>query len=233
MRYIRLVAMCDEYDSDPGLVVKGTAPYEGMMADREGGLVAHDVLEHQNGIAEIGSVWDELEALGGIWQVRGRHGDLQQSHGWAFSPAENVASDVTRMFSEWLCEGHPPGGFKVGALPHLYDDDFQEIVDIARRHIWQECNDMGRGEEGEDEHGWTPELHAALEDYLKLALHRMRAGFRKAERRFGDGYGGWELYRAIKEAVAGIKPDFEGQEFLLAYGAGEARCYEAPVPFDY
>src|ERR1041385_6254253 len=64
MRSIRLVAMSDDYDDTPGLVVKGTQPYEGMMADREGTLVAHDILEHQNGYKAIGSVWDELEALG-------------------------------------------------------------------------------------------------------------------------------------------------------------------------
>lgn len=61
MRAIRLVAMCDEYDTKPGLVLKGCASFDGLMADRDGTLTAHDVLEHQNGIAAMGPVWDEWE----------------------------------------------------------------------------------------------------------------------------------------------------------------------------
>lgn len=230
MRYVRLVAVCDEYDCEPGLVVKGTVMSDGMMADREGGLIAHDLLEHQNGIAAIGPVWDELEALGGVWQVRGRQGDMLSKYGRANSPAHNTASDIVRMFSQWDGEEQGdcgPGGLSVGKRAHpLYEEDFAEIVEIARSQMPREYTDMGRGDPDEDENGWSPDLHAQVETYLTLARQRMRAGFRKAEKRFGDGFEGWELFRAIKEAVARSRPDFEGQEFLLSYGNGEATCRE-------
>lgn len=234
MRHIRLIAAPDEYDTAPGLIVKGTPLLEGMMADREGGLVAHDLLEHQNGAEHIGYVWDELEALGGIWHVRGRHGNLMQKHGSMYSVAENVASELTRMFSDWLSEGAPPFEHRAKATkPHDYDEDFLEIIEISRRDIPREHNDMGRGDPDEPADGWTDELKASLGDYLTEALHRMRTGFRKAERRFGrehDYFYGHRLYRAVRDAVADAARfiDFEGQEFVLSYGDGEATCREMP-----
>jgi hypothetical protein len=238
MRYVRLIAASDGYDDKPGLIVKGTPQIDGMMADREdGGLIAHDLLEHQNGSRHIGYVWDELEALGGIWHVRGRHGDLMTKHGSMYSVAENVASDLTRMFSDWLSEGAPPFEHRVKATrPHDYDEDFLEIIAISRRDIPREHNDMGSGEPGEPPNGWTSELREHLEAYLTEALHRMRTGYRKAERRFGrehDYFYGHSLYAAVKQAVADAARsiEYEGQEFILGYGERDATC--RPVYEDF
>lgn len=228
MRSIRLIAATDEFDNTPGLIIKGTPRTDDMMADREGGLIAHDLLEHQNGAAEIGSVWDELEALGGVWQVRGRHGDMCQRRPSYHSPAVNIASDVTRMFQLWLDQDcyEGPRGLRAGSKPHDYDDDFNEIINIARRDIPREYTDIGRGDPGEDENGWTQDTRDALEAYLTLALHRMRVGFRKAQKRFGSHFAGHSLYCAVRDAVtdAAKDIDYEGQEFILRYGNGEATC---------
>ena len=238
MKAIRLVAACDEYDNTtPGFILKGCKSFDGLMADREGGLTAHDILEHQNGIAGMGPVWDELEACGGVWYVRGQWGDMLslKGYGSAHNPAYRVASDVTRMFSEYSGEdreGTGPGGLAIGSRPHLCDDDFREIIEIARRDIPREYNDMGRGDPDEDENGWSPELHALCEEYLTLALHRMRSGFRKAQKRFerkqASCFAAQSLYIAIRDAVAqAVKHiDYEGQEFVLRYGNGDATCWE-------
>ncbi|MBA3831641.1 MAG: hypothetical protein H0X34_07070 [Chthoniobacterales bacterium] len=229
MRHIRLIAAADEYDTAPGLIIKGQPDFESLMADRDGTLIAHDILEHQNGTEPMGAVWDELEALGAIWQVRGRHGDMASRRPSFHSAQSNVASEVTRMFSEYETDpNNGPGGLLVGSRPHLYDEDFAEIIEIARRDIPREYNNMGNGSEGEDANGWSPELHEIFETYLTLALHRMRAGFRKAEKRFGDGFAGHSLFVAIRDAVGdAVKSvDYEGQEFRLSYGNGEATCTE-------
>lgn len=228
MRHIRLVATSDEYDTELGFKLKGCADFEDFMACRNGELTAHDILEHQNGIAHMGTVWDELEALGGIWQVRGRHGDMAQERPNMHSPTVNVASDVTRMFSEFSADpDFGPGWQSVGTRAHLYDDAFREIIAIARHDIPREFRDMGNGSPDEDENGWSPELHALFEDYLILALHRMRAGFRKAEKRFGDRFVGHSLFCDIRDAVKrAVKHiDYEGQEFRLSYSLhGDVTC---------
>lgn len=226
MRYVRLVAVCDEYDCEPGLVVKGTPMFEGMMADRGGEMIAHDLLEHQNGVKAIGPLDDELEALGGIWQVRGRHYDMCRDGRDYHSPQAHIASDIINMFrdidgSYWLPS---IGQYRTHRCD--YDEDFQDIIEEARKGIRAEYTDMGRGDPDEDEQGWTADLFNIRDAYLDNALHLMRRGFRKAQRRFGDGYVGINQFKAIKQAVKLHRPEFEGQEFRLAYGNGEARVDE-------
>lgn len=220
MRSITLITHGDEYTDRLGLAIKGTDfSIDGMMADRDGTLIAHDLLEHQNGIANIGSVWDELEAVGGIWQVRGRHGDFLRGY-TVISPVENVAADIDRMFPEWLSahQYDGPGSPAEGTKPHIHDDDFEAIIAEARRTI-------PINHEHEE---YTP---AELDAYMALALRRMRIGFRKAERRFGPRYVGYDLFRAIQSAVRGAtkEVEFEGQEFLLRYGNREATVREIPL----
>lgn len=228
MRSIRLIAASDEYDSTLGFVLKGCKSFDGLMADRDGLLTAHDICEHQNGIKNMGPVWDELEALGGIWYCRGQWGDLLTDAGRAYSPAQNIASDVTRMFFEWLNSDQQalgPNGLRAGSRPSLWDDDFAEVIQYAR-------NDIPGELEPED---YTSEQ---LETYLTLALHRMRAGFRKAARRYerkgASRFAGNEQMRAIRDAVArAVKCiEFEGQEFILSYGNGAAQCRETWEGFE-
>lgn len=218
MKHVRLIAVSDDYDSKPGLIIKGTPSFDELMADRDGSLIAHDLLEHQNGLKNMGPVWDELEALGGVWYCRGQWGDLGTPSMW--SPAQNVASDVQRMLIQWTCEDREycgPGGLSVGSRPFDYDEDFNAIIDIARNMIGREHGD---------------EYKEQLAVYLTLALHRMRSGFRKAKRRFerdaASRFNGNSLFAAVKEACQqAVKHiDYEGQEFRLSYGNGEARVVE-------
>lgn len=212
MKSVRLVAVSDEYDSSLGLMIKGTPDFEGFMADRTGDTIPHDILEHQNGLAAMGPVWDELEALGGIWQVRGRHGDLM--NGSHHSPAVNIAADISRMYREWDGRNGP---HSMATRPHLYDDDFAETIALARRDIVKEARYEREGFGA-----------ANLRAYLDLALHRMRTGFRKAERRFGDGWCGHNTFYEMKQCVAkaALWIDYEGQELILSYGNCTAKIRE-------
>ena len=70
-----------------------------------------------------------------------------------------------------------------------------------------------------------------IERYLSQALHHMRTGYRKANRRFGDRFASSTQMRRIAESVARATKwiDYEGQEFRLLWGNGEARV----VPIEY
>ncbi len=217
MRYVTLEAAVDEYDSKPGFVIAGSPEYDGKMADRGAdiSLIAHDIVEHQNGLRAIGPIWDELEAMGGIWHARGRWGDL--GAGSRFSPAESVAGDLVRMardlsFMSW--RDQEAMGFRPpNTREHECDDDFGEILAIARDQIPGELDDQ----------------ILDVDKYLDESLHRMRIGYRKANRRFGDRFQSNNQFRAIsdeiKRAVRWI--DFEGQRFRLAWGAG--KCSINPI----
>jgi hypothetical protein len=183
-----------------------------------GTLIAHDLLEHVNGRQHIGRVWDELEALGAIWQVRGRHGDLALKRSSMHSPQTNVASDVSRMFIEWGADGMPPRAHRLKRTrPHDYDEDFKDIIAKARTDIMREADEDERGREA---------FLADVQAYLGEALHRMRTGFRKAERKYGSDFKGYEMFVRIRDALEGTKPEYEGQPFTLAYSDERAYVQE-------
>ena len=202
-----LIASTDDFSDELGFIVKGTHIDDNTMADRTGRLVAHDILEHQNGLHNIGKVWDELEALGAVWQVRGRHGCLK--HG-----VNDLGADLASCFSYWSAEDYDLGPPTPASRSHLYDEDFLDSFEAGVREM--EYHD--------------PERIAAFRPF---ALHRMRRGFRKAERRHGPSFKGYENFTAIQEAVAKAVKwiDYEGQEFVLNYGNGKATIRERHNPW--
>ena len=227
MRHVRLVACADEYDTKPGFKIKGTPDFDEFMADRDGLLIAHDLLEHQNGPDNMGPVWDEMEALGAIWYVRGQWGDLMTGFSSYHSVHENLASDVVRMFPQWVHGDDKycgPGSPDIGTRPCDHDDEFSMILGIACRDIPGEYMDMGYMDSDDDD------LHESLDLYLEFAMRRMRSGFRKAKKRFErDGSSQFKangLFSAVRDAVSAAVSfiDYEGQEFRLSYGNGQAHC---------
>jgi len=78
MRHLILNARNCPTTGELGLIPRGITMGEGYVAATEGELIAHDILEHQNGLSAIGSVDDELEALGGLYFVRGWSGQLRR-----------------------------------------------------------------------------------------------------------------------------------------------------------
>lgn len=222
MRHVRLVSFYDEPTGELGLGVKGTKG-DGIFSAREGGLIAHDILEHQNGIDAIGCAGDELEAMGGIWQVRGRHGSLFNEGRYWRCIYESIAGDVLNIAMDWRNMESPAWYPRIGRYrtkPHDYDDEFKEILDKARPMIEREMRD--------DEYDFP------MEAFMDNALHLMRMGFNKAKRRFGMGWEGSELFVAIRDAVQPHMKwvEMEGQEYILSYGNGRATCREDHYPYD-
>lgn len=237
MRYIRLVSVDDQFDTTPGLMIKGgTMPDaygdDNIMADRDGILLAHDLLEHQNGLDGIGPIWDELQALGGLWFVRGRYGDFMTDRPSYYSPEYNVASDISRMWED-LCNCDYPehetmlGRHKLNTRPHDYDEEFGFIIEEARSQI----ADMMDSQEDKN---WAIDMRKRM---LEASLHHLRIGFRKAERRYAKGgqYYATNMFRHVRDAVrtAHKMVEFEGQEFILGYSADGATVREVYLEDEY
>lgn len=206
MRHVRLVARSDEYDPDPGFMISACLPPDGSVPERfmadhgSGMMIAHDVMEHINGFHRMGPVWDELEALGAIWQVRGRHGSLLNSSAhYGNNPHAALANDLILAFEEWDGDNGP---HSMHTKPHECDVDFEDIIKRARRVIAEDDADT----------------------FLNLALHRMRTGFNKAQRKYGTDWSAACRFERIRDTVrlGRRQIDQEGQEFLLSFDDSQA-----------
>lgn len=221
MRHVKLIVRKDEVTGENGLVVKGLPCLEDeAMATTEGRLIAHDLLEHVNGIKYIGSIGDELEALGAAWFIRGQNGDIIRGYYTSNRSSEEIiAGDVANLAVKYVQSfegfGKDPKNTK-----KLDDDDieesFKEIILKAKDSAISELECYFDSEEEEEE------KTQFLEEFLKHALGFMRTGYRKAVRKYNDDSGSanylfWNITEAINNVLKRVLELYEGQEFILKY----------------
>lgn len=223
MKHITLEYARDPESGEMGFKLANATAHQGYNVASEGSLIAHDIMEHQR-IEDIGSIGDELKALGGVWFVRGQHGELRRDRiGSAYNVHENVASDVVNM-ARYILLGWTSYKCRLTIKSNVdrcdVIEDFQDIIDYARKDIPAEL-------EGEDRKVTSSEI----DEYLSMALKYMVEGYNHAKKRYArlHPYGANNAFWAIAEAVdAGLKSAaFEGQRFRLSYSFKNARanCY--------
>lgn len=218
MSKIILVAREDDELGGVGLGFKAVPASAGLNPAADGLLLAHDLVEHVNGVHEIGTIDDELEALGGIWYTRGQWGEMRRDgSGSMYTPEQNIAADASRMFRD----------FFYGAAANLtplrtratdHDDSFAEILAcVAQEALGELDSDEDMGEAAKK-----------LAAYLAICMPRMRTGFRKAAAKF-EKHGHFaanNLFWEIAETVAPYCKCAEvGQEFALRYGFKDGSAY--------
>ena len=225
MKRIKLDVFRDEMTGETGLGIKGLRRDESINAAREGALIAHDLIEHVNGVSEIGSIDDEMEALGAIWYVRGQHDDLVRSRTSIYSAEQNIASDFVRMFRDHIYGQHVSYvKFRTKACDH--DEAFNVILDHSEREYLDEID-------YEDK----KRAMRCWYDYREVCLHRMRIGYRKAYARWerkgpmAANQQFWAIAEAVNEAIR-FHELYEGAEFNLQYGNGRATCDELMEDFE-
>lgn len=222
MRYITLEVRTDRETGKLGLMIKGTPMIDYPMVAVEGFLVAHDLIEHQQGVSKIGSIGDELLALGGVWYTRGQHADINRKRPSFHSPEEDLASEVLNMAG--LALNGTPLRVKVPHYTHEHDQDdsFETIIEIAQSQFYSEFG----------------KTSASVEWYWEAALHLMRQGYNMAKKRFerkGNRWTANTMFWNIAEAVDSIinNVEYEGQQFRLAYDSTDAHCSEIYPDDDY
>lgn len=222
MRTVILEADQDPETGETGLYIPGITRGDSTNASRDGLSIAHDLIEHVNGPSLIGTIDDELEALGAVWYVRGQHGELRHdSMGNAYTIYQNIAADITRMYRDFICGAATVHFDSPRTRPCLHDNDLQQILTDADNTYLQEF-DRETEEYNEAKAHWAA--------YRALSLHRMRTGHRKAYRRWEHRgqYAANVQFWAIADAVDthARHANYIGQQFKLRYGNREATCEE-------
>jgi len=215
MKKVILVAREDREMGELGWLAKGTKLMQYPMVATEGRLIAHDLLEHPNGVDSIGSIDDELEALGGIWYVRGHYCDLSRNkYSSNYSPEESIASDICKLCTYYMqgVDFHTP---VPRTKAHDYDDSFREIIEIGIKQLRDELECWGQ-----EDIDW-----ARLQEYRDACIHYMRSGARKTKKRFPNQNSVNSMFWLIAEAIDNsFKPVFEYQELKLSYDMTELRA---------
>jgi len=210
MKTVTLQAFTDESTGVLGLGVKGMSRDETTNASTDGLGIAHDLIEHVNGVREIGGITDELEALGAIWFVRGQYNDIRRDRvGSMYTVHQNLASDIVRMFRDFFYGAYVDLK-PVRTYSCVADDDFRQILEHAMEDARKEIDD------DED----SAEVKEKERAYMAACLPRLRIGYRKAKRKYKRGTAANNLFWEIAEAVDPVarRIEFEGQEFKLTYG---------------
>lgn len=214
MKHVVLEAIEDS-EGELGLSVDGMKIINYPTAAQEGFLIAHDLLEHVNGIESVGSIDDELEAMGGCWFVRGQSGQMNRNgYGSMHSPEENIASDVCnlgRIFNGGVDFRNPIPKTIAGDA----EDAIQEIMSITRKSLRSELSD---GEMNRKRFNF----------YMDNAIHFIRTGYRKARRRHKDSWRVNSMFWNIAEAVDPYAKhvEFVGAQYKLSYDDGRAYVEE-------
>ena len=197
----------------------------------DGALLAHDIMEHVNGLSNIGGVGEECEALGALFQVRGWSGSLQ-AHGAAnrniHTVEQNLSSDLVQMYSTWEQKDFE------AIVPDTSEDT--DIEAELEEVFAQASTDIRKEYPQEDYEEATPEN---LERYLKGCIEFMRVGYRKAEDKYPCRLEAYDTFFAIAkatdEAITFFGLDdqgFEGRKFELTVSSCRATIVEEEESWD-
>lgn len=220
MRTVKIVSREDPVTGDVGLMLRDVHIDDDMpQVDFEGTAIAHDLLEHQNGLGSIGTIIDELQALGGILFVRGLSGQLNRGTMYR-SVEDNIGSgDLSTMFERIACQVET-----IGTVPVTHMCDADDMIDSCIGYF-SPSGGLDQTDD-EDQKRW---IRAQVQPYKDACRAYMRIGWRKATRRYrGEWQRACNQFWAIADAVQpfGKSVEFEGHRFLLRYGMGKARMWE-------
>ena len=212
MRSETLVCREDQSTGEIGLMFDRVRMIDTPMVSNSGLILAHDLFEHVNGLHSIGSVDDEIEAMGALWYVRGQFGMLNPKSSGHYTPEQSVAQTIGD-----LCTIYTGGvNFRTpvpNTRPGDCESEFEYIMEEAKK--WDEI------EQSDQDGRW--------DDYHKNAIHYLRTGYRKARNKYRDAYMVNNMFWTVADAIdrsGVIHCDIEGAMFKLKYSRDKAYCEE-------
>jgi hypothetical protein len=165
---------------------------------------AHDIIEHINGWWNIGTVEDELEALGAAWYCRGQWQD-----GWVAGLRRDIAGNL-RYIPHRILDDCP---IKVTSI-----EDLEDLTKIKK--LWEACMDDSIDHFGFTGFKNTRKSLDKVQDWMTL-------GYRKAEKRYGkrQADGGFIMFNCVKRALDQHSPEWPGQRFNLHYSISQYQAW--------
>lgn len=234
MKSLKINVIKDEnFTGEVGLVL-ADIPYDPdqFMITHEGLLIAHDILEHVDGLENIGTVADETQAFGGVYFVRGFNGYIRNGVS-GFSIEEALSRDIVGFY-----EQEPADLSDISEIP----DEIQKLADVANDYEYvdeifdsiAEFANRSAKYFNEDDLEHKP---FSFETFLEYSRVWFKAGFVKAWERYkGDYVKAFNTFRLVEDAVNNfvmVNELFEGTQLILSYDSKRAKVRYAENYFDY
>lgn len=204
-----LTARTDDMTGELGLTFEDVPQFAELFSASEGRLLAHDLLEHVNGLKEIGTVADELQALGAVMYIRGEAFAISKQQ--RQSSEEIIASDLIEQFRYYRQDGmsmttpdNEPDEWALGIM-----DEAEPVI----KYEW-------------DEEDRDAEFYEELNRFLESVPHFLQMGYDKAEALYPCQEEALMLFDNIGEALdPHCKPDYEGQQVEMTINKDNGNVY--------
>ena len=185
----KIIVREDMQTGDSGWVVAELTEMEEQPSVAYGGpLIAHDIIEHVNGIESIGGIGEELQAMGGVWNTRGQFGDISRNNMIYVDPRHAMANSYVELGRRFIDNGEEIGCEIPELVKSKFVKEFQEIWDLTKDKIIGHC-DTDEMEDGEFEE-MLAFFHEAAESFFHLGVIKHQA-------EWGDGYSANVMYYGI------------------------------------
>lgn len=202
MTSIRFIAV---RDSETGGI--GLTPFknqrERFTSDSSLAL-AHDIVEHQHGLNNIGTIHDELIALGAVCVTR--------AHTFS-APSRTIAVDIIELARVHFALDVP---FKTRRAGKSYDHGYEHQILGVLAEVISYYKDNPKIFDIPKEKFPDKET---FQNFILQARTYMNQGANLCLRRWGDEYHAFELFKEIQRASSHYFEDglIEGQHYRLLY----------------
>lgn len=183
-----------------GWVVQELAEMEDQPSvATDGYLLAHDIVEHVNGINEIGGIGEELQALGGFWRTRGQYGDIRRDRSQYNPPCEAIANDFLGLF-ERFAQGEEIGQEIPELVEHEdYEEDWEDILEHTDKNIRENLSYLDLDLDLDKQ-----EIEDTIEEYKKALAAFFNQGIIKHEGLYPDAMMANSIFYGIVDALEGM-----------------------------
>lgn len=178
--------------------------------------IAHDLLEHFP--KDSGKVHEEAMAFGAILWIRGMNNFFQRN-----TPGYSMSGDIANQFTEF--GGCMPFTKKVNLTKDIDEEIprwLNEGVNLAWAEIESNLDDASDNMEAHTE--TQDEFTNWSNEWVKWALY----GYKRVQARYKDidSWNVFEVFQDIMKAVDKLKPEYDGQEFVIHYGTEGTTIHE-------
>lgn len=224
MKRKRYVLTCDYFDEHDihGYRLQGMRTTPNIAPISSGTQLAHDIVEHVNGLSNIGDPLDEIEALGMYLNIRYYVEDVYDMYDAAAHDILNIAQDAFFEYDRFYLKRK-----KLLKKDSFLIDMFEAVKDRILKII--------RTTPGYYDSDFLADLSSNLPDFFLTVRNHLINGAVKGERKYGSFINAASLYESIKSASFKDKLEqgYKGISYKIVFYVENYAVTDVKIKEDY